>query len=128
MTEWTDEQLEIFDQTEELEISSPRPDGTLWPFVPIWVVRVEDSVWVRSYRGTAGAWYQHVTGNGRARIRIAGREHDVVAEPPPNRELDQQIDRAYRTKYAPHSEQYVAPMVAEEARSTTLRLTPLRNR
>jgi hypothetical protein len=33
-------------------------DGSLRPYVPIWVVRTGGELFVRSWRGQAGAWYQ----------------------------------------------------------------------
>jgi len=38
--------------------------------------------------------------------------------------LDDQIDAAYRAKYRRHRGAYVAPMVAPEARATTIKLVP----
>jgi hypothetical protein len=43
----------------ELEIATRRADGSLRPYVPIWVVRVGDELFVRSWRGQAGARYRH---------------------------------------------------------------------
>ena len=39
---------------EELEIAASRPDGSLHRFTTIWVVRVGDDLYVRSYRGRNG--------------------------------------------------------------------------
>jgi hypothetical protein len=38
MTSWTSEELAKIGNAEELAIASRRPDGTLRPFVTIWVV------------------------------------------------------------------------------------------
>ena len=46
-----------------------RPDGTQRDPVTIWVVRTGDDLYVRSYRGTGGAWYR----NARARRQAASR-------------------------------------------------------
>ena len=37
-------------ETDDLEISSRRSDGTLRPFVPIWVVRIGDSGLAQGFR------------------------------------------------------------------------------
>ena len=42
MGAWSEQELTTIDQTDELGIASRRPDGTLRPFVTIWVVRVGD--------------------------------------------------------------------------------------
>ena len=41
-TTWTTEQLERIDTADELEIAVRRDDGTLRPWLPLWVVRVGD--------------------------------------------------------------------------------------
>jgi hypothetical protein len=38
--------------------------------------------------------------------------------------LNDEIDAAYRTKYRRYGARYVDPMVAPEARSTTIKLVP----
>ena len=60
----------------------------------------------------------------QGRIRVNGIVKDVTFIDESNPELNNQIDAAYRTKYRRHGAQYVDPMVAPEARSTTIRLLP----
>jgi len=109
----------------EIAINTTRPDGSLRPFVPIWVVRVGDRAYVRSYRGPAAAWYRHAHRNGRARARIAGHELDLAVEPlAMTADQHDDIDRAYRSKYAEYGGGYVDPMVANAAKAATLRLLP----
>src|ERR1700710_1676377 len=52
MGQWTETELARIGAGDELRITSPRADGTFRPYVPIWVVRVGDDIFVRSYRGT----------------------------------------------------------------------------
>lgn len=40
------------------------------------------------------------------------------------RDINDQIDAAYRTKYRRHGGRYVNPMVAPQARATTIKLVP----
>lgn len=122
MTTWTNAELEKIGTAEELEIAPRRRDGTLRKPVPIWVVRLGDDLYVRSYRGSEGSWYQAAQAHGEAHIRAGGVEKDVAitdADPA----LNDRIDEAYRTKYGRYP-QYVAPMVAPSARATTIRLVP----
>ncbi|WP_376768886.1 DUF2255 family protein [Amycolatopsis acididurans] len=80
--------------------SPPRgADGTLRLWASIWLVRTGHEIYVRSYRGTSGAWYRHASAQGRARIRPAGAEHVVTAEKPGVGSRED-IDAAYREKYA----------------------------
>jgi hypothetical protein len=90
--------------------------------VPIWVVRVGDDLYVRSWRGAGGGWYCAAQARGEGHIRAGGVEKDVTftrAE----QDIDDAVDTGYRTKYARYPS-YVEPMVSATARATTLVLTP----
>jgi len=123
MTTWTPDELDKIGKAEELEIASLRRDGTLRKPVTIWVVRHGDDLYVRSGYGRAAAWYRGVEARHEGRIKAGGVEKDVTfADVDPA--LNDHIDAAYRAKYREHEAQYVDPMVAAEARSTTIRLLP----
>ena len=81
MTAWTSRELDRLAAAEQLEITTARGDGSLRAWVPIWGVRVGDELYVRSYRGSEGAWHRHATRQAAARIRAAGIERDVTVEP-----------------------------------------------
>jgi hypothetical protein len=51
MTGWTADELEKIEIADELEIASLRSDGTLGSKRTIWVVRVDDDLYVRSVNG-----------------------------------------------------------------------------
>lgn len=57
MTTWTADELERTGRSGQLDIAPDRPDGTPGPATTVWVVRVRDDFYVRSYRGSAGSWY-----------------------------------------------------------------------
>lgn len=124
MSTWTSDELKRMAEAQELRIAPRRRDGTLRKPVIIWVVRVGDELYVRSYRGRRGAWFRAAQANHKGRIWASGVEKDVtfVAESDPN--INEQIDAAYRSKYGRYP-QYVAPMVTAEVRLTTIRLVPL---
>ena len=124
MTAWTNDELTKIGSAEELEIASLRRDGTLRKPVIIWVVRVDDDLYVRSYRGRAGAWFRGTQVRHEGRIWAGGVEKDVSFVEETNPAINDQIDDAYRTKYH-HLPQYVAPMLTTEVRATTLKLAPL---
>ena len=73
---WTGNELSRLGDAEEIEVSTLRPDGTLRPFVPIWVVAVSGALYVRFYRGAAGAWYRHATSHPARAIHIPGHQAD----------------------------------------------------
>ena len=99
MSDWTPHQLDHIGAADELEITTRRPDGSLRDWVPIWVVRIHDDLYVRSYRGAEGAWFRHATAAGSALIRVGGLERDVVLSAPPDVSVHAQIDDVYRDKY-----------------------------
>jgi hypothetical protein len=123
MSKWTSDELRRVGEAEELQIAPRRRDGTLRNPVTIWVVRVGDDLYVRSYRGHGGSWFRAAQTSHEGRIQAGGVQKDVtfVAESDPD--INNKIDAAYRVKYGRYP-QYVAPMVAAEVRSTTLKLVP----
>ena len=121
MTSWTPEQLRAIGAADELDIAALRPDGTLRHYTTIWVVRVGDGLYARSYRGQAGTWYQAVQRRPEGRLRLGGAEYEATFEHPADIDQDA-IDAAYRTKYGRYGRSYLDPMLAPGARATTLRL------
>jgi hypothetical protein len=123
---WSAGPLARFGGADEIEISTRRDDGSLRPFVPIWVVAVGDALYVRSYRGPGGAWYRHAIQHPAGAIRAAGQPADVTFTPvgQQQRDLIKAIDDAYRGKYARYGDTYLQPMLADQAVATTLQLTP----
>jgi hypothetical protein len=122
MSDWTTEELDKVGSADELEIAPLRGDGTPRAYLPIWVVRVGDDLYVRSYRGRGGAWYRSAERQRTGRIRAGGVERAVTFEPD---SADQRaVDDAYRAKYARYGGSYLDPMLRREAAETTLRLVP----
>jgi hypothetical protein len=124
MTGWTPDQLAAVADADELTIQPQRSDGTLRRPVPIWVVRVGDDLYVRSYRGTGGAWFRDANTQLAGRISAGGVTADVSFAAERDEEVNDRIDAVYIAKYRRHGPQYVAAMVAADARATTLKLTP----
>jgi len=123
---WTPEQLARIDESDELEITSRRPDGTLRTWRPIWVVHVDGQVYVRTWHRRTTGWFGRVVESLQARARVPGLETDVtVADVGPGPGgLRARVDEAYRAKYARYGPGSVGPMVADPAVAATLRLTP----
>ena len=120
---WTDDELDRIGAAEELELATLRRDGTPRDPVTIWVVRLGDDLYVRSFHGRGGSWFRAAQARGEGRIGAGGVEKDV-AFVDADHDLENQIDAAYRTKYRRYSDSYVPPMIGPEARATTLRLVP----
>ena len=115
-------ELEAIGAAAELSVAPQRPDGTLRPCTMIWVVRIGDDVYIRSYRGPSGSWYRAAVRAGAGRIRAGGIERDVSFEQADAIE-PARIDDAYRAKYG--RSPYAEAMLSADAASTTLRLIPL---
>ncbi|MCO5185823.1 MAG: DUF2255 family protein [Anaerolineae bacterium] len=122
-TTWTDNELNRIESAEELHIAPQRRDGTLRRPVPIWVVRVGDGLYVRSYRGLEGAWFRAAQTSHTGQISVGGIKKDVTFVAATDSGLNDEIDAAYRHKYR-HYPQYVEPMLTYEIRATTLKLVP----
>ena len=123
MRNWTADDLDTIGATAEVDVAPLRPDGSLRPSTPIWIVRVGDDLYVRSYRGRRGSWFRHALQRHEGRIRTGALQRDVIFEEPDDAD-DRTIDEAYRTKYGRSGGGYVDAMVSLNARAATLRLVP----
>jgi hypothetical protein len=125
MTSWTRNDLERIGAADELQLASFKKDGTLRKPVIIWVVRVDDDLYVRSYRGREGAWFRHTQRRHEGRISAGGVTKNVTfVDVSDDEALNNEIDAAYQSKYRRYSATYVDPMIAPQARATTLKLVP----
>lgn len=123
MTTWTANELTRIGRAEELRLASTRPDGTLRPFITMWVVRVGDDLYVRSAYGPDNPWYRRARASGAGRISAGGLERDVTfADAAPD--AHPAIDAAYHAKYDRHGPRIVGSVVGPAARDVTIRLVP----
>jgi hypothetical protein len=123
MTAWTPDELTRIGEAEELQVSSLRPDGSLRPYVTIWVVREGDDLYIRSAFGPDNGWYVRAKRSGAGRIRAGGIERDVVFADAAG-ERAEQLDAAYHAKYDRHGPRVVGTVVGEKVADLTLRLLP----
>lgn len=123
MKTWTQAELNQIGNAEELQIAALRENGMLRKSVIIWVVRVDDELYVRSYKGHTAAWFRGVQVRHAGRIQAGGVEKDVAFVEEPDPGINDQIDAAYRVKYGRYP-QYVAPMLTPVVRATTIKLMP----
>ena len=119
---WTINDLTRIGDADDLHIAPRRKDGTLRRAVPIWVVRVGDELYVRSWRGDGGRWYRAARASGEGQVSAGGVSKDVALLATGD-EVNDAVDAAFREKYGRYTG-YVEPMVAPQARATTLRLVP----
>jgi len=123
MSTWSTDELAGIGRADELRIASRRNDGSLRPFITIWVVRADDDLYVRSAYGHENGWFQRALASGEGRISAAGVERDVAFEEP-GPAVDAALDRAYHAKYDRYGASIVGTVVSAEAARSTLRLVP----
>ena len=123
MSAWTEDELSRIGRAEELQISSRRADGSLRPYVTIWVVMAGDDIYVRSAYGSSNPWFVRATASGSGRIRAGGVERDVAFADAAT-DTHASIDTAYHAKYDRYGPAIVGTVVGAEAALTTMRLQP----
>jgi hypothetical protein len=123
MTGWRADELEKIEAADELEIASLRSDGTLGSQRTIWVVRVDDDLYVRSVNGRTSDWFRGTQRRHEGRIRAGGVEKDVTFVEA-DADLEARIDDAYREKYRRYAKSIVDTTLTPQARSAALKLVP----
>jgi hypothetical protein len=125
MSTWTSDELSRIGAAEELQLASQRRDGTLRPYVTMWVVRAGDNLYVRSAFGPDNPWFRRAKASGTGRIRAGGLERNVTfAEPAPG--VHAAIDAAYHSKYDWYGPRIVGTVVGPDAEAVTIKLVPQR--
>ena len=106
---------------DEIEIETYSGTGQTHRTI-IWVVVDDHKVYVRSFRGEKGRWYQEILANPSGAIHLDGQYLPVHAIPVSDEEtitrVSNEILRKYRNSNSARS------MVREEVLPTTLRLEP----
>jgi hypothetical protein len=123
MTTWTKNELNKIRNAEELQIAIRLQNGTLRNKVTIWVVRVDNNIYIRSYNGHSGSWYKSALMRHEGVIWAGGVEKNVKLIEVSDPDLIDQVDAAYQSKYGRYP-QFVAPMLTDDVRGTTLKLLP----
>jgi hypothetical protein len=124
MKTWTSDELKEIGKAEELQLASLQRDGTLRNPVTIWVVRVDDDLYVRPIHGRTSAWFRGTQARHEGHIRAGGVEKDVAFVEEISPDLNDQIDAAYRTKYRRYAASIIRTTVSPQARSATIKLVP----
>lgn len=119
---WSERELKGIGSADELRIAPRKRDGSLRRPIPIWVVRVDDDLYVRSFRGRQGAWFGVARHSGQGHINAGGVDKEVEFVEESDPPVLDRVDRAYEEKYGRYSRTYVDPMVGSDARQATLRL------
>jgi hypothetical protein len=121
--EWPADQFTEIGGSDELTIVMSR-SGRDTLRIPIWVVSVDGSIYVRSYKGVTALWFRRAEADPKQAIVIGGR--DVATEfrnVDRTEHIHKKIDEAYTRKYARFD--YVSAMSEPAAVEATFRLLPL---
>jgi hypothetical protein len=123
---WPDDDLDLLGGAGEVEVSSVRGDGSLSRARTVWIVRVDDHLYLRSVNGPAAAWYRSTRSRHQGRIEAGGVVRDVtwidvdaVAQPG----VDPAVDAEYARKYR-GSASAIAGINSGAAQTTTMRVDP----
>ncbi|AYG03457.1 DUF2255 family protein [Gryllotalpicola protaetiae] len=124
MSTWAEAELEVFDDVDELRVSSVRADGTTTRPVIIWAVRVGDHVYLRSVHGRGAGWFKGTRTTGIGHISIGNIERDVTFTEVTDAAAQEAISDAYRSKYRRYAKNIVDSTGTADALSATLEAIP----
>ena len=116
----SEEQLSLLDETKEVHVRTRSGDTESETI--IWIVVVDDEVYIRSVKGEAGRWYQRALADPRVEILVDGEEIPFVARPVERTAEISAVSNALRGKYNPGPS--LDAMVSEDVLDTTLKLEP----
>lgn len=120
MSDWNHADLTTIDADAELRVAAHRADGSLRTPRIVWHVVVDGGLYIRSVRGTDGAWYRGVQRTGTGEIDAGGIRTEVTLTRDDTH--DAAVDQAYRAKYGGGSA--VRAITGPVATATTLRVEP----
>jgi hypothetical protein len=118
---FSDAELALLDETEEIEIETVAPDGGTHRTI-IWVMVDGEEAFVRSVRGSAARWYREAVARPEVTIHAAGRSLPAAvvaaADEDSIRRTSDQLARKY------DGIDGLEPMLRPETFDTTLRVIP----
>ncbi|SNY53665.1 DUF2255 family protein [Paractinoplanes atraurantiacus] len=108
--------------TDTVTVQTVAADGSVHR-TPIWAVDVVGISYIRSSHGPSAAWYRRAVGPEGLAVIVDGRPVRVTLTPVKNEQVLDDVDSAYRTKYADQP-RFVRNLVSRTARPATLRVDP----
>lgn len=120
--QFTPDELMRIDEADDLKISPLRDDGVTYGTPTwIWAVVADGNLYARAYSGIASRWHKAALKQRAGRIHAAGMVKNVSFEPIYDRNIENNIDEAYKKKY--NGSPYLADMISTRAQSATLKIT-----
>ena len=123
MAAWTSDELAGIGSEEEVQIAPRRPDGDLRKPVIVWVVRLGDSLFLRSVKGPDAAWFRATRVRPEGRLWAGGIEKNVRFVDA-DHGIDDDLDEVYAAKYGGADHPDVRLINSPTARITTMELVP----
>lgn len=111
-------------ESDEVQIETRRDAKSPLHRVTIWIVPTESGVYIRSFKGRKGRWYQEAVANPRVTIRVGRRKVAARAEREASAAVTRAVNKSYREKYGERWPNETKPMLRRSVLLTTLRLTP----
>lgn len=111
-------------ESDEVQIETRRDAKSPVHRTTIWIVPTNDGVYIRSYKGSKGRWYQEAVANPHVTIRAGRRKQTARVEPERNPAEIRAVSAGYREKYGERWPDETQPMLRRSVLPTTLRLTP----
>ena len=112
-------------ESDEVDIETRRDPKLPVHRTTIWIVPTTYGVYVRSYMGRKGRWYQEALAHPLVTIRVGRRKVTARPEPEKNSLVIRAVNAAYRKKYGERWPEDTQPMLKRSILPTTLRLTPV---
>lgn len=125
MTKASEDLLWKLAESDEVEIETRRDARSPVHRVTIWIVPTEDGVYIRSYKGKKGRWYQEALANPLVTIDVGRRKVSARVEPEHSPLVMRAVNAAYRKKYGERWPDETTDMLKRSVLPTTLRLTPV---
>ena len=117
------EELEQINKADDLKISPFRADGVTYGTPTwIWAVILDGELYVRAYNGVNSRWYQSAIAQKAGRIYAAGMIKEVTFEAVAEKNMNEQIDEAYKKKYS--KSPYLQAMISNRAGAATIKVIP----
>lgn len=116
--------VQAIEREDEVDIEPLTADGQRGKPVTIWVVAADGDVYVRSFRGPRGRWYQALIQQPLGILHVGNRDVPFRAIHVDGPEIIARVSDAFRQKYEKRWPKETAPMIEGETLETTLRLEP----
>lgn len=125
MAKKTDDLLWKLAESDEVQIETRRDSKSPRHRTTVWIVPTTNGVYVRSFKGKKGRWYQEALANPRVTVEVGRRKVAARAELEHNPEVIRAVSAGYREKYGERWPDDTQPMLRRSVLPTTLRLTPV---